>query len=351
MSRNARIPRPLIPRTGLALCASVAAAVVIGACGGGDDSGGGSEDGLTVYSGRSEELIAPLLDQFSEETGIPLEVRYGDSAELAATLIEEGENSPADVYFSQDAGSLGAAENEGLLSPLPKPVLNKVDPRFQSPDGQWVGTSGRARVIAYNSDVLSESDLPESVLELTDPEWQGRVGWAPTNASFQAFVTAMRETEGEDAARAWLEGMVANEPVVYADNVTARDGVAAGEVDVALINHYYVAQAREEEGEDYPVDVYFPPGGDVGSLINVAGAGAVAASERSDEARQLIEYLLEPEAQQFFTEDTKEYPLIAGSEPDPDLVPLDEIEQPDVELGDLDDLQGTLELLEETGAL
>ncbi|MDQ3758384.1 MAG: iron ABC transporter substrate-binding protein [Actinomycetota bacterium] len=350
MPRDTGLNSPLIRRNVLLYGASVLAALALSACGG-DDSDAGEEDALTVYSGRSEELIAPLLDQFSEETGIPVEARYGESAELAATLIEEGENSPADIYFSQDAGSLGATENEGLLSPLPGSILKEVDPRFQSPEGAWVGTSGRARVIAYNTDALSESDLPESVLDLTDPEWEGRVGWAPTNASFQAFVTAMRATEGEEATTAWLEGMVANGAVAYADNETARDGVAAGEVDLALINHYYVEQAREEEGEDYPVDVYFAPGGDVGSLVNVAGVGEVAGTDRSEEARRLIEFLLEPEAQEFFTEETKEYPLVAGIEPDPDLVPLDEIEQPDVDLSDLDDLQGTLELLEETGAL
>ena len=337
-------------RTAFATTAIALASLGLAACGG-SDSDESEEGALTVYSGRSEELIAPLLDQFSEETGVPVEVRYGESAELLATIIEEGENSPADIYFSQDAGSLGAAENEGLSEPLPKNILSQVDPLFRSPDGGWVGASGRARILAYNTDALAQAELPESVLDLTEPEWEGRVGWSPTNASFQAFVTAMRATEGEEATREWLEGMVANEAVAYPDNETARDGVASGEVDLALINHYYVEQAREEEGEDYPVDAYFPPGGDVGSLVNVAGAAQLASSDQSREATQLIEFLLEPEAQEFFTEETKEYPLAGGVEADPDLVPLDEIEQPDIELSDLDDLQGTLELLEETGAL
>lgn len=334
-----------------ALTVSVFAAGGIVAGCGGDGSSESNENSLTVYSGRAESLVGPLFDRFTEETGIPLEVRYGESAELAATIIEEGENSPADLYFSQDAGSLGAAENEGLLQPLPPSLLKEVPTDFQSPEGEWVGTSGRARILAYNTDVLSESDLPESVLDLTDPEWEGRVGWAPTNASFQAFVTAMRETEGEDVAQAWLEGMVENDPVAFADNETARDAVAAGETDLALINHYYIAQAREEEGDDYPVDAYFPPGGDVGSLINVAGIGELATTDQSKEARELIGFLLEPESQEFFTDGVKEYPLTPGAELDSELVPLTEIEQPDIELSDLADLPGTLELLEETGAL
>ena len=345
-----RTRNPVLGRAACAALVCVSGALGLAACGG-DDSGEPDEDALTLYSGRAETLIQPLLDQFSEETGVPVEVRYGESAELLATIIEEGENSPADIYFSQDAGSLGAAEKEGLTEPLPNGVLKEVDPMFRSPTGGWVGASGRARIVAYNTDALSEEDLPESVLDFTDPEWEGRIGWSPTNASFQAFVTALRATEGEDAARAWLEGIVANDPVTYADNETARDAVAAGEVDVAFINHYYVEQAREEEGEDYPVAAYFPPGGDVGSLVNVAGVAQLASSDQSQEATELIGFLLEPESQEFFTEETKEYPLAGDVEPDPDLVPLSEIEQPDIELTDLDDLQGTLQLLEETGAL
>ena len=347
ISRAGSMP---LRRRSFAALSCVSAVLGLAACGG-DDSDQSEEGALTVYAGRAESLIAPILDQFSEETGIPVEVRYGESAELLSTIIEEGENSPADLYFSQDAGSLGAAEDQGLVEELPKSVLSEVEPLFRSPEGGWVGISGRARIIAYNTDTLSEAELPESVLDLTDPEWEGRIGWSPTNASFQAFVTAMRATEGEDVAREWLEGIIANEPVSYADNETARDGVAAGEVDVALINHYYVEQARESEGEDYPVDAYFPPGGDVGSLVNVAGVAQLVSSDQSREATELIEFLLTPEAQEFFTEETKEYPLAGGVKADPDLVPLTEIEQPDIALSDLDDLEGTLELLEETGAL
>jgi iron(III) transport system substrate-binding protein len=347
---SSRIGPTSLRRAALTAVATVSAGLAIAACGG-DDSDESEEGAITIYSGRAETLIDPILDQFTEETGIPLEVRYGESAELLATIVEEGENSPADLYFSQDAGSLGAAENEGLLADLPKDVLEQVDPMFRSPEGGWVGTSGRARIIAYNTDVLEESELPESVFDLTDPEWEGRVGWSPTNASFQAFVTAMRASEGEEAAREWLEGMVANGAVAYADNETARDAIAAGEIDLAPINHYYIAQAKAEEGDDYPVEAYFPPGGDLGSLINVAGVGLLASSDQSEETTQLIEFLLEPEAQQFFTESSKEYPLAGKVEPDPNLVPLAEIEQPDIELSELDDLPGTLELLEETGAL
>lgn len=312
----------------------------------------GDEGGpVTVYSGREEELVAPLFELYEEETGNELEVRYGDSAELAATILEEGDNTPADVFFSQDAGALGALEKEGRLGELGEDVLGLVDERYRSRDGRWVGTSGRARVIAYDSRELSESDLPDSVLDLAEPEWKGRVGWAPTNGSFQAFVTALRLTEGDEAAREWLEEMVANGAKSFPDNTSIRDAIAAGEIDVGLVNHYYVAEAQAEEGPDYPVEVYFPPGGDVGALVNVAGAGILAGSGRQEEAGELVAFLLSPRAQRFFAEETKEYPLIEGVEADPRVVPLEEIEQPRIDLSNLDDLQGTLTVIEESGAL
>jgi iron(III) transport system substrate-binding protein len=318
----------------------------IAACGSGGESGP-----ITVYSGREEELVAPLFELYEEETGNEVEVRYGDSAELAATILEEGDNSPADAFFSQDAGALGALEKEGRFSELGEDIVGQVDARYRSRDGRWVGASGRARVIAYDSRELSASDLPDSVLDLSDAEWEGRVGWAPTNGSFQAFITALRLQEGDDAARKWLEEMDENGTEAFADNSSIRDAIAAGEIDLGLINHYYVAQAREEEGAGYPVQVHFPRGGDAGAMVNVAGAGVLAGSDRQQAAGEFVEFLLSPQAQRFFVAETKEYPLVDGIEADPAVVPLDEIEQPQIDLSDLDDLQGTLKLIEESGVL
>jgi iron(III) transport system substrate-binding protein len=322
----------------------IAATLALGACGGDD------EETLTVYSGREEEYVGPLYEQFEEDAGIELDVRYGETAELAATLIEEGENSPADVFFAQDAGALGALEKEGLFAAVPEESLDRVDQRYRSPEGVWVGTSGRARVVGYNTKELSEQDLPDSILGFTDSEWKGRIGWAPTNGSFQAFVTAMRLTEGEEATEEWLRGIVANDPVVFDDNEAIRDAIASGEVEVGFLNHYYIAEAIAEEGEDYPVRAYHPPG-DVGSLINVAGIGIVEAGGDDEAAAEFTEFVLNDENQRYFAEEVKEYPLVTGIAADPDVVPLDQIEQPDVELGQLDDLEGTLELLQRTGAV
>jgi len=336
-----------IPALTLVALAAATSLLALAACGGDD----GSSNSITVYSGRSEDLIAPLIDRYKEETGADVEVRYGDTAELAGTIREEGSNSPADVFFSQDAGALGALEKDGLLTELPGDITDEVDSRFRSRDGRWVATSARARVVAYNRDQVQRSELPDSILGFTHERWKGRIGWAPTNGSFQAFVTALRELEGDDAAREWLEGIVANDPEVFDDNDPIRDAIAAGELDVGFINHYYVAQAQAEEGSGYPVEVYFPPGGDPGSLVNVAGIGVLESSESKDEAERFTRFMLSREAQEYFARETKEYPLAAGVQADRRLVPLDDIEQPDIDLSNLDDLQGTLRMIEEAGAL
>ncbi|MDP9486572.1 MAG: extracellular solute-binding protein, partial [Actinomycetota bacterium] len=169
------------------------------------------------------------------------------------------------------------------------------------------------------------------------------IGWAPTNGSFQAFVTALRVLEGEDRARAWLEGVQANDPFVYPDNLTAVEGVTSGEVDVAFVNHYYLFQVREEEGEDIPVRNYYLKDGDPGALVLAAGAGILDGAENPQAAEEFLEYVL--------SDETHEYPLIEGVEIDEELPPLSEIQSPNVDLSNLDDLGGTLELLQETGVL
>jgi iron(III) transport system substrate-binding protein len=307
-------------------------------------------EALVVYSGRSEELVGPILEQFEEETGTDVEVRYGDTAEMANLILTEGENSPADVFFAQDAGALGAVAGEGMLAALPDEVLDQVEPRFRSPNGEWVGISGRSRVVAYNTDNVSEDELPDTIFGFTEPEWSGRIGWAPTNGSFQAFVTALRVLEGDDRAREWLEGIQANEPSVYEGNNPALDAVISGEIDVAFINHYYLMQ-RLAEDPDVPAANYFLTDGDPGALVNVAGVGVLATSDDTDAAQAFVEFLLGSEAQAYFADETKEYPLVDGVAPDPALPPLAEIGTPDIDLSDLSDLEGTLELLQDVGIL
>jgi iron(III) transport system substrate-binding protein len=316
----------------------------LAACTGGGDS-------LTVYSGRSQSLVGPLLDQFEEVTGIDIRVRYGDTAELAATILEEGSNSPADVFFAQDAGALGALAAEDRLAELSTGLLERVPERFRSPDGLWVGVSGRARVVAYNTDNVAPEDLPDSILDFTDSTWKGRIGWPPTNGSFQAFVTALRIIEGEDGARTWLEGIKANDPEEYPNNTAAIQAVARGEVDIAFVNHYYLFRFLAEEGEGFGARNHYTDGGDSGALVNVAGVAILDTVDSREDAQRFIDYLLSPEAQQYFAIETFEYPLIEGAKTHPDLVPLSELEPPSIDLSDLSDLEGTLDLLRDTGVL
>src|SRR5688572_26332173 len=215
MSRIEKQPSRL-RRGALAAAACALVSLVATGCGDSDD------DGLTIYSGRIAPLVGPLIDEIEAQESTDIQTRFGETPQLASQIIEEGENSPADIFFSQDAGALGALDREGLLMHLPQDILNMVPARFRAHDGDWIGTSARSRVIAYGSDV-ERSDLPDSVFGLTDPAWKGRVGWAPTNGSFEAFVTAMRATFGEDRTREWLEGMVANDVQAYDSNVPIRD--------------------------------------------------------------------------------------------------------------------------------
>jgi iron(III) transport system substrate-binding protein len=305
---------------------------------------------LTVYAGRSEELVGPLIERFESETGVDVEVNYAGTTDLAATILEEGDTSPADVFFAQDAGALGAIAADGRLTTLPTATLDAVDERFRSDDGQWVGLSGRARVVAYDTRVHEAADLPTSIDGFTDPAWKGKIGWAPTNASLQSFVTAYRVLKGDEAAKAWLEGIVANEPKVYEGNGAVLAAIAAGEVEVGFINHYYLLQALAED-EAFPVANHFLAGDDPGSLINVAGAGILTTAPNPVAAQAFVDFLLSEESQQYFATETHEYPLIDGVAADPDLPPLTEIQSPDIDLSDLSDLEGTLQPLQEAGVL
>lgn len=320
--------------------------VALPACG---SSSSESDNAVTLYSGRIAPIINPAVKQFEDASGVDVRTRFGDSPSLAATLAEEGKNSPADMFFAQDAGSLDAVEKQGLLLELPADILEQVPQQYRSAAGHWVGVTGRSRIIAYGEKVAA-SELPDSPLELTDEKWKGRVGWAPTNGSLQGYITALRLIEGDGVARRWLEGMVANDVQLYDSNIPVRDAIAKGEIDLGLINHYYVAQAAAED-PGYPVKSHFPPDG-LGSLINVAGVG-VLASAGGDRERALdfVRQMLSHQTQTYFADSSKEYPLATGVKAPEELTPLADIPAPRVDLAKLGDLQGTLKLMRDTGAL
>ncbi len=306
-----------------------------------------SEGELTVYSGRSEDLVGPLIARFEDETGIDVSVRYAGSTELAATLLEEGGRSPADVFFAQDPASLGAVAQAGLFEPLPDSIAGAVPGGFADADGRWVGVSGRVRVMVTAAGV----DGVDSVFDLTSPEWEGRLGIAPSNGSFLAFVAAMLLTDGEDATRAWLEAIAANQPQKYANNSSIVDAVIRGEVDAGLVNHYYLLRAVAEQG-DVPAANHFLAPGDPGALVMPAGAGILASSDAPDAAARFVEYLLSADAQRYFAEETFEYPLRSGVPAAAGLPSLDAVAGQEVDLSDLaTTLDRATELVAQTGLL
>lgn len=310
-----------------------------------------SKGEVVVYSGRNEKLIGPVFKQFEEKTGIKVQVRYGETPGLAALILEEGKRSPADVYVAQDAGALGLLEKEGRLQPLPKELLQKVAREdFRSDKGSWVGLSGRVRVLAYDTRKLKPEALPESVDGLTEPKWKGKVGWAPTNASFQAFVTAYRKAKGDEAARKWLKAMKANQPRVYKNNTSIIEAISRGEVQVGLVNHYYLHSMSRSRKEPLPVANKYLASNDPGALVNVAGVGIVDTAKNTAQAKQLIEFLLSEPAQKHFSNETFEYPVAAGVAPNEELPPLSKAGS-GLDLSRLEDLRGTLELLQAEGVL
>jgi iron(III) transport system substrate-binding protein len=304
---------------------------------------------LTVYSGRSEKLVADLYTQFTSDTGIDVEVRYGDSGELAGQILTEGNATPADVFFSQDAGALGAVSAADLFVELEESVLNRVATKYRSELNTWVGTSGRARVVIFNPTLVATP--PTSIDDLVDPQWSGKIGFAPTNASWQSFVTALRVVRGEDEARTWLEAFAANNPVAYEKNGAVRDAVNAGEVALGLVNHYYLYEKIDAEGAENVVaqNQYLP--GDIGGLVNVAGIGVLKNSDNSAGSQCFASYLVSDIAQKYFVEKSFEYALVEGIAPFDGLPTLEELDPPSIDLSDLNSIAETQELLNDVGLL
>ena len=322
-----------------------AVALVAAACGGSDG------DKLVVYSGREQELVEPLYAQFTKDTGIELDVRFGDSPELAATIREEGDATPADVFYAQDAGSIGVLEPQ--LAELPQADLDLVDARYRDPAGRWVGVTGRVRVLAFNSDRVRESALPASVLDLANPDWPlGDIGVAPTNASFVGFVGALRETIGDTQTQAFLDGL-ATHAKTFQKNGQIVDAIASGEVDTGLVNHYYLYEKLGSDPGAPIANHYFDPN-DAGSLVNVSAVGILSTTTQREAAETFVHWLL-TEGQVFFANDAaeREYPLNAaqpGLERAAELPALADHHGPDVDLAKLGvDIEGTIAMIRQAG--
>lgn len=324
--------------------ALIALAATLSACS--SESSTEASKEITLYSGRAEEYAAEFYADFEKQTGIKLNIRYGDSAELAAQILEEGANTPADLFIAQDAGSLGAVS--GLFEKLPDSITNAVQPKYVAPDKTWVGLTGRVRVFAYAPDRVTS--LPTSIDDLTSPKYKGRLGIAPTNGSFQAFVTALRKLRGEAAAEQWLRGIAEN-AVLYPKNSAIVEAIDAGTIDIGLVNHYYVWEVSSELGRDINVKIGFFKDGDPGNLINMSGAGVFTTAKNKGNALKLIEFLASKEQQNLFATRIHEYPVVDGVTGPADLPALSEIGAPKVDFADLKDLAGTQALLAKVGLI
>ena len=309
---------------------------------------GGDREALTIYSGRTEDLVGPLLEQFAEEQDVPIDVRYGDTPQLALLLAEEGDRTPADVFWGQSPGATAYLAERGLLAPLSRATLDLVNPRFEDHEGLWTGTSGRQRVLVYNSDEVPDADLPQSVTEVTQPQYRGRVGVAPTNGSFQDFVTAMRDIEGEEATAAWLRGMADNGTRTYANNNAIVEAAGRGEIDMGLVNHYYNHRFLEED-PSLPTRNHRFEDGDIGGLVIPSSASVLAASDKKEEAEAFIQFLLSEQAQEYFAAETFEYPLARDVPAAEGVPPLESLRPPDEDPTRLGDIEGTARLIQESG--
>jgi len=335
---------------------------------------GGEQEELVVYNGRNEALVDSLVQQFKQETGIPVSVRYGTDAQLLSALREEGDQSPADVYWANTTGALTQAKSAGMLTKLPDSLLSIPD-SFVPEDGMWAPVTARFRVLAYNSDRVNPEDLPASVLDLPEhDQFEGRVGWTPSYSSFQDFTTAMRVLHGPDTTRTWIAGMQDLNPNAYSSNTPMLRALAAGEIDIGLTNHYYVLRLKhggaegeyeEEEGEEEheeeeggpspnaPVETYHFGDGNVGNLALVTGVGHLSTSDEPEKARRFIRFLWSETAQQLAATQVNEYPVVEGVQvpgymtPVEDVLPL----SPTFDFERLSDLDATLQLLRDEGAL
>ena len=305
---------------------------------------------LILYSGRSESLIGNIVEQFEDASGIDVQVKYGKTFPIAAMILEEGKHSPADIFFAQDPGGLGFLSAEGRLSKLPSEITDKVAGWAKPADATWIGISGRARTLIHSASI-GGTELPSSLEDLTDPKWKGRLGWAPSNSSFQTMVTGMRVMWGEEKTREWLKGMMANETIVYPKNTPQVAAVAAEEISIGLVNHYYLHRFVAEEGDSFNARNLYLNNGGPGSLVMVAGAGILDTAKNRENAEKFLKFMTSTVAQQYFTGQVYEYPVVEGVKTHMLLPSFEEINMPSLTMEDLSDLKGTQKIFQDLGML
>ena len=306
---------------------------------------------LVIYSGRKESLVGAIIEEFENLTGVDVQVKYGKTFPVATMILEEGDNSPADIYYAQDPGGVGFLAAEGRLVTLPDDITGAIADWAKPADGSWIGISGRARVLVHTATL---TDLPSSCEELTDAKWKGKLGWAPTNSSFQTMVTGMRTMWGEEKTKQWLSDMMANDVGVYPKNTPQVAAAAAEEISIGLVNHYYLHRFISESGDSFNARNLFLSDGGPCSLVMVSGAGIVDTGKNRANAEKFLRFMTSKVAQQYFTGQIYEYPVLAGDhgvKPHMLLPALEDLNKPDLSMEDLSDLTGTQVIFRDLGML
>ena len=316
------------------------------AAGCGDDS-----DALVIYNAQHEELMTDVAKAFTEETGIDVELRNGKDLEMSAQLVAEGDASPADVFLTENSPAMAQVEDAGLFTELPQDTLAPIPEMYRPRSGLWTGFVARATALVYNTDQVSADELPDSILDLADPEWKGRISFSPTGADFQAIVAAVLDLEGEQRTREWLEGIKAN-GTAYDGNNVVLESVNSGESEVGIIYHYYWYRDQAESGDvsDHSA-LYFFGNQDPGAFVSVSGAGILASSDHKADAEKFVTYLTSAAGQQVLADSyALEYPLNPDVQLDPPVKPFAELDPPQVNVSDLDG-KAVVDLMTEVGFL
>jgi iron(III) transport system substrate-binding protein len=340
-----------VTRTARALAgvlSALALSTVLVGCG---SSAASNADTLTIYNAQHESLVTAMLADFTKQTGIKLEYRNGDDAELANQIVQEGKASPADVFLTENSPSIDVVDRAGLLAPVQQSTLVQVGEQYRPSSGNWVGFAARSTVLVYNPSKVGEADLPASLLDLADPRWKKQVGIAAGGADFQAIVSAVLDLRGEEATRTWLKGLAANAEV-YPSNMAVMKAVDEGKIQTGVIYHYYWYRDRAQHGlvgDD--TKLHYFRNQDPGAFVSVSGAGVLKNSDHAAQAQKLVAYLTSAEAQQKLAEsDALEYAVGNGVASAPALPPLADLQAPTVDPSSLNGAQVTA-LMQEAGLL
>ncbi|WP_336648006.1 iron ABC transporter substrate-binding protein [Microbacterium sp. MMO-10] len=341
-----------------AAAAASAVALALTACSGGGSTPAASTGGddlagqtITIYNAQHEELTKSWTDAFTKATGIKVQVRNGDDTEMSQQLIQEGDRSPADVFLTENSPSMSAVEKAGLFTSPGDEALKNVPTKYRPSSGKWVGIAARSTVFAYNTSKLTEAQLPKSLMDLADPSWKGRWAASPSGADFQAIVSALVQLKGADAAEEWLKAMKTNS-VAYKGNSTAMKAVNAGEIDSAVIYHYYWFGDQAATGENSKnVQLHYFKNQDPGAFVSVSGGGVLKSSKHQAAAQKFLAFVTGAEGQKILQTGTSfEYPVGSGVAANPKLVPLEDLQAPTIDPATLNSKQVT-DLMTQAGLL